>query len=66
MTIEVFIFVAILYDLVWSKPHIREEISQINHELVIINDHIEKIDSQQVFTSKQFIETITEMNQKDK
>ena len=47
----VFIFGAIIIDLAWTKPSIRQDISEINKELVIINSQIDRMDSLQTSTN---------------
>ena len=48
----VFIFGAIIIDLAWTKPSIRQDISEINKELVIINSQIDRMDSLQTSTNR--------------
>ena len=52
----VFIFGAIIIDLAWTKPSIRQDISEINKELVIINSQIDRMDSLQTSTNQRFLE----------
>ena len=61
----VFIFGAIIIDLAWTKPSIRQDISEINKELVIINSQIDRMDSLQASTNQRFLE-ILENNHKVK
>ena len=61
----VFIFGAIIIDLAWTKPSIRQDISEINKELVIINSQIDQMDSLQTSTNQRFLE-ILENNHKVK
>ena len=61
----VFIFGAIIIDLAWTKPSIRQDISEINKELVIINSQIDRMDSLQTSTNQRFLE-ILENNHKVK
>ena len=61
----VFIFGAIIIDLAWTKPSIRQDISEINKELVIINSQIDQMDSLQTSTNQKFLE-ILENNHKVK
>ena len=61
----VFIFGAIIIDLAWTKPSIRQDISEINKELVIINSQIDRMDSLQASTNQRFLE-ILESNHKVK
>lgn len=61
----VFIFGAIIIDLAWTKPSIRQDISEINKELVIINSQIDRMDSLQTATNQRFLE-ILENNHKIK
>ena len=61
----VFIFGAIIIDLAWTKPSIRQDISEINKELVIINSQIDRMDSLQTSTNQRFLE-ILENNHKAK
>ena len=63
--IIVFIFGAILIDLAWTKPSIRQDISEINKELFIINSQIDRMDSLQTSTNQRFLE-ILENNHKVK
>ena len=60
--IILFIFGSILYDLCYSKPKIREDISNINTEIRIIDERINKIDSQQIMTSEKFLEELRKSN----
>ena len=61
----VFIFGAIIIDLAWTKPSIRQDISEINKELFIINSQIDRMDSLQSSTNQRFLE-ILENNHKAK
>lgn len=61
----VFIFGAIIIDLAWTKPSIRQDISEINKELVIINSQIDRMDSLQTSTNQRFLK-ILENNHKVK
>lgn len=61
----VFIFGAIIIDLAWTKPSIRQDISEINKELAIINSQIDRMDSLQTSTNQRFLE-ILENNHKVK
>ena len=61
----VFIFGAIIIDLAWTKPSIRQDISEINKELVNINSQIDRMDSLQTSTNQRFLE-ILENNHKVK
>lgn len=61
----VFIFGVIIIDLAWTKPSIRQDISEINKELVIINSQIDRMDSLQTSTNQRFLE-ILENNHKVK
>ena len=61
----VFIFGAIIIDLAWTKPSIRQDISEINKELVVINSQIDRMDSLQTSTNQRFLE-ILENNHKVK
>lgn len=61
----IFIFGAIIIDLAWTKPSIRQDISEINKELVIINSQIDRMDSLQTSTNQRFLE-ILENNHKVK
>ena len=54
----VFIFGAIIIDLAWTKPSIRQDISEINKELVIINSQIDRMDSLQASTNQRFLEIL--------
>lgn len=54
----VFIFGAIIIDLAWTKPSIRQDISEINKELVIINSQIDRMDSLQTSTNQRFLEIL--------
>ena len=60
--IIVFIFSNILYDLCYSKPKIREDINSINKEIMMIDQRINKIDSQQVMSSEKFLEELRKTN----
>lgn len=60
--IIVFIFSNILYDLCYSKPKIREDINSINKEIMMIDQRINKIDSQQVMSSEKFLEELRKSN----
>lgn len=57
-----FIFGAIIIDLAWTKPSLRKDISEINSELVITNQKIDKLDSMQAETNQKFLEVL-KMNQ---
>ena len=61
----VFIFGAIIIDLAWTKPSIRQNISEINKELSIINKQIDKIDSLQIATNKKFMEVLEQQNRQN-
>lgn len=61
--IIVFIFGAILIDLAWTKPSIRQDISEINKELFIINSQIDRIDSLQTSTNQRFLEILENNHQ---
>ena len=56
--IILFIFGSIVYDLCYSKPKIREDIRQINTEIKMIDERINKIDSQQVVSAERFLEEL--------
>lgn len=61
----VFIFGAIIIDLAWTKPSIRQNISEINKELSIINKQIDKIDSLQIATNKKFMKVLEQQNRQN-
>ena len=61
--IIVFIFGAIIIDLAWTKPSIRQDISEINKELVIINSQIDRMDSLQTSTNQRFLEILENNHQ---
>lgn len=56
--IIIFIFGSILYDLCYSKPKIRQDINQINQEIQIIDERINKIDSQQIVSTERFLQEL--------
>lgn len=56
MLIIAFVFCAILYDLVWSKPQISRDISAIRTEVSDLNDQIQKIDSMNQEVHQRFLE----------
>ena len=60
--IIVFIFGSILYDFCYSKPKIRQDIDNINNEIRIIDQRINKIDSQQIMSSERFLEELKKYN----
>ena len=62
----VFIFGSILYDLCYSKPKIREDINQINKEIKIIDERINKIDSQQIISAERFLEELRKTTSSNK
>lgn len=64
--IIVFIFGNILYDLCYSKPKIREDINNINKEIMMIDQRINKIDSQQIMSSELFLEELKKANKEVK
>lgn len=60
-----FIFGAVVYDIGWEKPALRNNITEINSELNDINRHINKIDSQQSISTHRFYETILKNKSKN-
>lgn len=56
MLIIAFVFCAILYDLVWSKPQIGRDISAIRTEVRDLNSQIQKIDSMNQEVHQRFLE----------
>lgn len=60
--IIIFIIGSILYDLCYSNPKIRNDIDQINEEIKIIDERINKIDSQQVVSTEKFIEEMKKIH----
>ena len=60
MLIVVFIIAAILYDFIIEKPKMQHDISDINMEIININNHIEKIDCQQQKVYKDFLKNLNE------
>jgi len=56
MLIIAFVFCAILYDLVWSKPQIGRDISAIRSEVRDLNYQIQKIDSANQQVHQKFLE----------
>lgn len=56
MLIIAFVFCAILYDLVWSKPQIGRDISAIRTEVRDLNSQIQKIDSMNQEVHQKFLE----------
>jgi hypothetical protein len=56
MLIIAFVFCAILYDLVWSKPQISHDISAIRTEVRNLNSQIHKIDSMNQEVHQKFLE----------
>lgn len=63
VAVIMFIFGAIIIDLAWTKPSLRRDISDINSELVITNQKIDKLDSLQNETNKKFLEVLDKTGQ---
>ena len=63
--IIVFIIGSIFYDLCYSKPKIRGDIEEINREIQIIDNRINKIDSQQIISAERFLNEIHKVHIND-
>ncbi len=61
----IFIFGAVIYDLVWTKPELRSNIKEMKTQIIEINHNINKLDSQQTISNRKFYKVLTEQ-QKDR